>query len=336
MTLSSFFLFSIIISCSTAGKGDPNRGNESSFSFDEIRDSATISIGLPSYINASDGIKLAYYSVPANQPAASLIFVHGGGAYSGSGYQYLARGLSEKYNVSVYLLDLRGHGNSEGPRGDAPSANQVLKDLDLFIETIQKQNTDLPLYLGGHSSGGGLILNYLTNFNDTNINGYVFLSPHFGYKSKTERKNIKHPFTKVKTGLFVVNGMSQGKKHGNTPAVFFNYPEDIIKETPLLITSITVNMALAVTPNNPQSQFGSIGKPFGLFIGEYDELFVPEKVLNYGELPEENIKKASTCQIIKDAKHLSILTIADQLIGDFIKIQEAAAIGGDPVQTTMP
>ncbi|MDR2767609.1 MAG: alpha/beta fold hydrolase [Treponema sp.] len=302
-------------------------GNETPFSFDEIYDSGTISIGPPFYISASDGIKLAYYSIPANQPVAALIFIHGGGAYGGSGYQYLAKGLSEKYNVSVYLPDLRGHGNSEGPRGDAPSANQVLKDLDLFIKTIQGQSANLPLYLGGHSSGCGLILNYLTNYNDTNIKGYVFLSPYFGYKSKTERKNIKHPFTKVKTGLFIINGISQGKRHGNTPAVFFNYPGNIIKEVPLLLTSITVNMSLAITPNNPESQFGNIGKPFGLFIGENDELFIPERVLNYGNLPAENIRKKSECRIIKNAKHLSILMAADQLIGDFILEMTLPALG---------
>jgi alpha-beta hydrolase superfamily lysophospholipase len=313
-----FLLLLSIVSCATAGKGKSAGGNEASFSFDEIRDSGAISIGPPSYITASDGIKLAYYAVPASQPAAALVFIHGGGAYSGSGYQYLAKDLSEQYNVSVYLLDLRGHGNSGGHRGDAPSANQVLKDLDLFIETIQKQTGDVPLYAGGHSSGGGLILNYLTNFNDTGIRGYIFLSPHLGYKSGTERKNVKHPFTKVKTGLFVINGMTQGKKHGNTPAVFFNYPEEILSETPLLVSSLTVNMALAVTPENPQAQFKNIGKPFGLFVGENDELFIPEKVVNYGNLPGETIKKASVCQIIRDAKHLSILTGAAQLIGDFI------------------
>jgi pimeloyl-ACP methyl ester carboxylesterase len=311
------FLF-LFISCSTAGKGETGAG-EVSFSFEEIRDSGTISIGPPAYISASDGVPLAYYAIPASQPAAALIFIHGGGAYSGSGYQYLARDLSENYHVSVYLLDLRGHGNSEGPRGDAPSANQVLKDLDLFIETIHRQNESLPLYLGGHSSGGGLMLNYLSNFNDTGVKGYIFLSPHLGYKSKTERKNVQNPFATVKTSLFVINGMTQGKKHGNTQAVFFNYPEAILRETPLLITAITVNMALAITPTNPQSQFKGLGKPFGLFIGENDELFIPEKVFSYGDLPGENIKSESVCQIVAGAKHLSILTGAGQLIGDFIQ-----------------
>jgi pimeloyl-ACP methyl ester carboxylesterase len=294
-------------------------GRETSLSFDALREAGTIPLGLPSYINASDGVKLAYYSFPAARPLAALVFIHGGGAYGGSGYQYLAKGLSGPYNVSVYLPDLRGHGNSEGPRGDAPSPGQALKDLDLFIETIQKQNPALPLYLGGHSSGGGLVLNYLTDYNDTNIAGYIFLSPHFGYKSKTERKHTKTPFTKVKTGLFVMNGMSRGKKYGNAPAVFFNYPEAVLKETPLLLPSLTVNMALAVTPRDPEAQFGSIGKPFGLFIGEHDELFIPEKTLRYGELPAEPVRALSACRIVPGAKHLSILTMADRLIGGFIQ-----------------
>jgi pimeloyl-ACP methyl ester carboxylesterase len=300
-----------------AGKGDSIM-EKASFSFDEIINANTVSTGVPSYFDASDGIKLAYYLFQANDPIASLIFIHGGGAYSGSGYQYLAKGLREKYNVSVYLLDLRGHGNSEGPRGDAPFAGQVLKDLDLAIDIIQAQNPKVPLYLGGHSSGGGLVLNYLSTNNDTNIKGYFFISPHFGYKSKTERKNIKYPFVKVKTGLFVINGMSQGKLYGNNRAVFFNYPENILKETPLLITSITVNMSLAMTPNNPKEQFSTIRKPFGLFIGENDELFIPEKVLEYGSYPIKDVRNISKYQIINNEKHLSILLVADTLIGDSI------------------
>jgi pimeloyl-ACP methyl ester carboxylesterase len=288
------------------------------FSFEEMRASIIDPIGPPSYIHASDGIKLAYYSFAANQPAASLIFLHGGGAYSGAGYQYLAKKLSELYAVSVHLLDLRGHGSSEGPRGDTPSTSQVLKDLDLFVDTIQKQNANLPLYLGGHSAGGGITLNYFTHYRDKNIKGAIFLSPYFGYKSKTERKSLKYPFMKAKIGLFLMNILSGGKLYGNARAVFFDYPQGVIQESPLLLTSITVNMALTITPNHPRAQFKNIGKPFGLFVGENDELFIPERLVQYGELPEEKIKKASTCQIIKNANHLSITKFAAQPIGDAI------------------
>jgi pimeloyl-ACP methyl ester carboxylesterase len=305
----------LLASCSTTGKEDGANEQKVSFSFDEMVNAGAVPLGEPSYIDASDGVKLAYYTFQAREPIAALIFVHGGGAYGGSGYQHLAARLRENYNVSVYLPDLRGHGNSGGPRGDAPSANQVLKDLDLMIDVVRAQSGETPLYLGGHSSGGGLVLNYLSNYNDANIRGYFFVSPHLGYKSKTERAHIKYPFTKVKTGLFVLNGISQGKLHGNTPAVFFNYPENVLQETPLLITSITVNMSLAMTPNNPQRQFAGIGKPFSLFIGGEDELFVPEKVLEYGSLPNENIRNISTAHILAGEKHLSILLAVDELIG---------------------
>jgi hypothetical protein len=36
--------------------------------FDDLHESGAISIGPPTYINASGGVKPAYYSVPDNQP----------------------------------------------------------------------------------------------------------------------------------------------------------------------------------------------------------------------------------------------------------------------------
>jgi alpha-beta hydrolase superfamily lysophospholipase len=291
---------------------------EASFSFTEIQDSERINLANPSLITSSDGIKLAYYAMKVKDPIAGLLFIHGAGAFSGAGYQYLAKGLSEKYKISVYLLDIRGHGNSEGPRGDSPSPGHVFQDLSLMIDFIKMENPKLPLYLGGHSSGGGIVLNFLKWNQNPSINGYIFISPQFGYKSMTARQDLKHPFAQVKIPLFVVNQISQGKIFGNTPAVFFNYPENILKQQPLLIKSITCNMAIAQTPSNPQEQFANIEKPFGLFIGENDELFDPEKVIKYAELPKNEIKIQSIKQIVKNENHLSILKVSDNLIGNTI------------------
>ncbi len=289
----------------------------SPFSFNEINNSAKINLCNPIYFPSSDGIKLAYYCFRPNKPAASLIFIHGGGAYSGGGYQYLAKGLSEKRNLSVYLLDLRGHGNSERSRGDSPSVIQPWIDLKLFISKIKEENKEIPLYLGGHSSGGGFILNYLTWNKDGNIDRYFFISPEFGYKSKTARKN-KVSFAKVNIFKFFMYGILKGKKYGNDPAVYFNYPEDILKLQPLFLKFITCNMSLSLTPNNPQEQFKNIDKPFHLFVGENDELFIPENVVKYAEFPKEEIRLKSTSEIVKEVNHLSILNIADDLIGNIL------------------
>lgn len=37
-------------------------------------------------VKSTDGVSLACYPYLARKPIASLVFVHGGGAYSGAGY----------------------------------------------------------------------------------------------------------------------------------------------------------------------------------------------------------------------------------------------------------
>ncbi|GAB6275516.1 MAG: hypothetical protein SAMD01599839_00560 [Rectinema sp.] len=153
----SFFLL-LCMSCTSIAVATDKAA---SFSFKEIENQSTTSLIDYVFINATDGTKLAYYPYIAQNPIASMVFLHGGGAYSGAGYQYLAASLAEKYNVNVYLVDIRGHGNSEGPRGDSPSVRQVYSDLEVIIKQVEKENFPLPIFLGGHSSGAGLVLNYI-------------------------------------------------------------------------------------------------------------------------------------------------------------------------------
>jgi len=293
--------------------------NRNSFSFNEMTKAEKIDIGIPSFFRATDGINIAYYVTEATRPIASLIFIHGGGAYSGAGYQYLAKGLGAKYNVSVYLLDIRGHGNSEGPRGDSSTVDQVWKDLQLFCDFVHARNPQLPLYLGGHSSGGGLVLNYLSWRKNPDIAGYIFVSPEFGYKSGTAKQGNSTPFARADIGVFVKYEISLRKMYGHTPAVFFNYPEELLKSQPLFISTITCNMAMALTPDNPREQFKNIDRPFALFAGENDELFDVEEVLRYAYLPKQEIREKSIVRTIKGANHLSILLAADELIGEAIR-----------------
>jgi acylglycerol lipase len=305
MLLIAVFVFS----CKPQDKPSP-------FSFDEIRSGPSALLDRPEFVKASDGIDLAYYTkIPKSKPAAALIFLHGGGAYSGAGYQNFAEGLSEKYGISVYLIDLRGHGNSGGPRGDSPSVQQVWEDLKLFVNYVREKNPGIPLYLGGHSSGGGLVLNYLTWDKKTRVDGYFFISPQFGYKSGTARKNAKSSFTTVRYWVFILSAISGGRLFGHTTAVYFNYPEKILALQPLMLKSITRNMSVSMTPDAPQKQFSKIDKPFGLFIGEKDELFAPEKIVKYSEYSDKEIQMKSASKIIDNENHLSILLIAHELIG---------------------
>lgn len=64
----------------------PQYVKEASFSFKELQDSASPGIGEPLMVKSTDGVSLACYPYLARKPIASLVFVHGGGAYSGAGY----------------------------------------------------------------------------------------------------------------------------------------------------------------------------------------------------------------------------------------------------------
>ena len=292
--------------------------NGGSFSFDEVRSTEKLDVGTPSFIKAADGAKLAYYATKAADPIASLVFLHGGGAYSGGGYQYIAKGLAVKYQVSVYLVDIRGHGNSGGARGDSPTVDQVWQDVQVFCDFVQAGSPQLPLYLGGHSSGGGLVLNYLSWRKNTDIAGYIFVSPELGYKSGTAKQGNSSPFARVDMDVFMKYGASLGAEYGHTPAVFFNYPEEVLREQPLFLELYTCNMATALTPDNPQDQFKRIDRPFALFVGQNDEMFDVEKVLRYAELPDKQIRDKSIVRAIQGANHLSILLAADEFVGDAI------------------
>jgi alpha-beta hydrolase superfamily lysophospholipase len=305
--LFSCFASALMLSCLSAPAKD-------SFSFKELSAAPEMSLGEPDYLTSNDGARIAYYwKSPATKPSGVLLFIHGGGAYSNAGYQYLANGLSRKYGIATCLMDVRGHGKSDGPRGDSPTIEQVWIDVKLMVDYIRTVHPSMPLLLGGHSSGCGLMLNYLSWEGKSPVDGYVFLSPHFGYLSNTERTSDT-PFARVSLDVFVANAKSQGREYGNTPAVFFNYSEAVLRGAPLLLKYITCNMANATTPYDPRAQFKAIDQRFGIFIGADDELFYPEKVIKYADLAPKAIRSQSTAEVIKGKNHLSILLGADDLI----------------------
>ena len=117
-------------------------------------------VALPSLqsLVASDGVRLSYRCyAPAARRAAVLVY-HGGGAHSGVGYQFVGHGLQTQCDAVVYTPDIRGHGASDGPRGDASNPKQVWVDTTTFIKHVRAEFPHLPLFLGGHSTGAGFLL----------------------------------------------------------------------------------------------------------------------------------------------------------------------------------
>lgn len=274
--------------------------------------SATSTAQPTGYLAATDGVPLAYYAyLPAN-PVASLVFYHGSGANSAAGYLPLGQELAAKYHIATFLVDIRGHGASGGPRGDAPTPDQVWQDTRTVVDYVHGRFPTIPTFVGGHSAGAGLVLDSMSLINDE-VAGYVFLAPDFGLHSDTEQTADASNFATVCQRPFVVNAVSNGVLDGHATALGFAYTAAEITSAHL-VARYTVNMALAQNADDSATILRGMTKPLGVWIGAKDEVFDPAKVLAYAH----QSPTATTTRTVPGDNHLGILTDGADYLGPWL------------------
>jgi alpha-beta hydrolase superfamily lysophospholipase len=265
---------------------------------------AMLDVAPTGYVHASDGTPLAYFAFLPAKPVASLVFYHGSGAHSTAGYLPLGRDLAERYAVATYLVDIRGHGSSGGPRGDAPGVGQVWDDTRTVVDFVHAQHPDVPEYVGGHSAGAALVLNSVARL-DRTVAGYVLLAPDFGLRSGTTRQSGASNFVTVCQRPFVAHAVTGGVLDAHAPAIGFAYTEAQIRSAGL-VPRYTVTMALALGGERSASILAGLDRPLGVWIGSLDEVFDPAKVLDYAasaggtELTREEITGADHLGVLED------------------------------------
>jgi len=123
----------------------------------------------------ADNIKIyAQGWQPAGEIKGVVCLVHGIGEHS-SRYAPLARTLN-KAGYAMLGFDMRGHGKSEGVRGDVPSYESYLNDIDHFLEEAKLCYPNKPFFLYGHSLGGNLVINFVLR-RHPHINGVIATAP---------------------------------------------------------------------------------------------------------------------------------------------------------------
>lgn len=125
--------------------------------------------------NLEEGI-IRGYSWHLEDPDKVICIVHGIGEYGGR-FDRVAEAFREK-NMAVCALDLRGHGESLGKRGDCAPRNSVLDDVSELLRYAEKTYPGKPLILYGHSMGGNIVLDYRARgeMNDHPA-GYIISAP---------------------------------------------------------------------------------------------------------------------------------------------------------------
>lgn len=126
-------------------------------------------------LTAPDGLVLFTQAWrPAAPPRAVVALVHGYAEHSGR-YAHVAAYLADK-GYAVHAFDLRGHGRSEGRRGDVERFDRYLDDLGVFLARLHDRYAEVPLFLMGHSMGGTISARYsLTR--GANARGLILSSP---------------------------------------------------------------------------------------------------------------------------------------------------------------
>lgn len=116
-------------------------------------------------------------AINLNIPISKLCIIHGFGHHSSDFLEYAL--YMAKCNILVYLIDLRGHGYSGGVRFDW-SIQDLHQDIITLIKESEKEEYNLPLYLLGHSLGGGLVSSLFINNPYLQLQGIILSSPLLG------------------------------------------------------------------------------------------------------------------------------------------------------------
>lgn len=130
------------------------------------------------YMEGVGRLRLHYRTLEVEEPRGALLVIHGLFEHSRR-YEELAEFMAG-HHFSTFMLDLRGHGNSEGRRGHVRSFDVLLQDLDRFRREVHGLvPLELPLFLIGHSLGGLIALRYLEEY-DPAFRAAVITSPWLG------------------------------------------------------------------------------------------------------------------------------------------------------------
>ncbi|MCA9043696.1 MAG: lysophospholipase [Planctomycetaceae bacterium] len=129
------------------------------------------------YLNAGDGTRLhVHICRPARSPVGRVLLVHGLSEHAGR-YHHLMDFYS-RHRLEVFAPDLRGHGRSDGLRGDVPDYRLFLDDIDLLLDECNR-SAPLPTVLHAHSMGGGIVANWLTQRHHSRVRAAVLTAPWF-------------------------------------------------------------------------------------------------------------------------------------------------------------
>ena len=119
------------------------------------------------FITTLNDIRVAYFEKYNKKSKIGIVFVHGLGEHKGRYEDFINQ--IYKNDISVFAVDIRGHGESGGKRGYVKGFDDFISDLDHIILHIKSKYPNLAIALMGHSLGGLIVTGYAETKNNANF-----------------------------------------------------------------------------------------------------------------------------------------------------------------------
>jgi alpha-beta hydrolase superfamily lysophospholipase len=266
-------------------------------------------------VESADGTGLAYRGWPIAGGPIALAAIHGLGEHAGR-YERFAKGMAQ-HGMGTYALDLRGHGNSPGPRGHVDSWAQWTDDVAAFvkhIESIEKATEVVPV---GHSFGGVALLTTVLAGKLPNTKRFVVSSPALKLKVKVAGWKLTFgPIAaKIVPRLALANEVD-AKTVSRIPEVVDAYRND-----PLVHNKISTRLGAEWqnAAGGVLARAGQIKIPFLILAGTADALIDPAG----SEQLHDQTKSTSELRMLEGRFHEPFNDLGSdevfQLIADWLK-----------------
>jgi alpha-beta hydrolase superfamily lysophospholipase len=129
------------------------------------------------FLNSADHLRIFWQRYTPPSPRATVVVIHGAADHSGR-YPGITSALV-RAGLQVALVDLRGHGQSDGRRWHVDSFQDYLHDLDAFVAKLSQDGVaGEKLFVVAHSQGA-LVAALWGMSRGRHVSGFVLSSPYF-------------------------------------------------------------------------------------------------------------------------------------------------------------
>ena len=124
------------------------------------------------FISLDDKKKIVYYEWFVKHPVGVIQILHGSSEYT-SRYMDVIK-FFNKNNLSVIMMDIRGHGetgkiNDYGIFANKNGFKYVLNDVNMINRIIKSKYPNKKIILLAHSLGSFIGRSYITKYNDVDM-----------------------------------------------------------------------------------------------------------------------------------------------------------------------